>query len=457
VRAAARALAIASTFATAGCGDEAKSFAPADVRASTNPAVATLVDVQWTTPAPAIGYVGYGTTPSLGSVSAIEPTSTTQHKVSLFGLTPGTTYYYQVVVWQGHDAGESSVQTVTAGAVPASLPTFTTTGDVSENGMDELVLLPVTTSKPVVVVLSPKGQVLWYHEEDRPRTVTRARFSTDKTSVLYDAIDAGGDSEIVRVALDGSSQTAVPVKGLGNDFVQLTNGNGNFAALVADTRDSNGTMLRGDKIVEVTPSGTPTDIASIWSCFDPATAPGDGPAGEWTGASALVVDEGSSKMDESDDVFYVALRDLSTIVRIPRATGKCDSVIGKTMPTVTFADPADPFAHPGGFNVASTDLIVLDADGVNGSSRAIEYTLDLTANTATKSWSYTPTPAVHVTSLGHVSQLTQGRRLVNWSSAGRVDLAGKNGAQVWSLTGPAGATFGHHVRTDSLDDPSSKP
>ncbi len=456
MRAAARVLTLASTLATAGCGDEAKSFAPADVRAGANPAVATLVDVQWTTSAPAVGYVGYGTTPSLGSVSAIERTSTTQHKVSLFGLTPGTTYYYQVVIWQGHDAGESQVQSVTTGAVPTTLPTFTTTGDTSESGMDELVLMPVTTTKPLVVVVSPKGQVLWYHEEDRPRTVTRARFSSDKASVLYDAIDAGGDSEIVRVALDGSSQSAVPVKGLGNDFVQLTNGN--FAALAADTRDSNGMMLRGDKLVEVTPGGTATDVASIWNCFNPATAPGDGPAGEWTGASALVVDEGASKTDESDDVFYVALRDLSTIVRIPRATGKCDTVIGKTMPTVSFADPADAFAHPGGFNASSTDLAVLDADGAGaGTSRAIEYALDLTANTATKSWSYTPSPAVHVTSLGHVSQLTQGRRLVNWSTAGRLDLADKNGAQLWSLTGPAGATFGHHVRTDSLDDPSSKP
>lgn len=449
-----RAFALACTFALLGCGDEAKSFAPSNVQAAPNPAVATLTQISWNTSAPSIGYVNYGLTEDLGTTSAVEAESTTTHRLSLFGLTPNTRYYYQVVTWDGHNAGASPIQNVTTGATPGAVPTFSITGDTSEAGMDELLLLPVTAgANPVIVVVTPSGQVLWYHVEDRMRTVTRARFSKDQKSVLYGAIDAAGDSEIVRVALDGSSQSSVKVKDLGADFVELANGN--YAAIVAD---SHGTMLRGDKIVEVTPAGTSTDVISMWDCFDPATFPGDGTNGEWTGADALSVSEGSD--GEADDVFYLGLRALSTVVQVARGSGKCDWVLGAAAPTLAFATAADAFVHPGGLVLSGTSLLLLDADGAGTTtSRAMQYTLDLTAKTATKSWSYVPSSPMHVSSLGSVSALTGKRWLVNWSTAGKLELVDDMTPPrvLWSLTAPQSSTFGYHVRTDSIDAPENKP
>jgi hypothetical protein len=455
VNAVLRALALACTFLALGCGDDAKSFAPSGVQAAPNPNVATLTQISWTTTAPSIGYVSYGLTESLGTTSAVEAQSTTTHRVSLFGLTPNTRYYYQVVTWDGHDAGESPIQSVTTGATPSAVPTLSFTGDTSENGMDELLLLPVTAgSSSVVVVVTPSGQVLWYHVEDRMRSVTRARFSLDKTSVLYGAIDAGGDSEIVRVALDGSSQSSVKVKDLGPDFVELANGN--YAAIAFDARESGGKTLRGDKIVEVTATGTSTDVISMWDCFDPSKFPGDGTNGEWTGANALSVSEGAD--GEADDVFYLGLRDLNTVVQVARGSGKCDWVLGAAAPTLTFATPTDAFVHPGGLVLSGSSLLVLDADGSGANaSRAMQYTLDLDAKTATKSWSYVPASPIHVSSLGAVSALTGKRWLVNWSTNGKLELVDDMNRVLWALTAPQGSTLGYHVRADSIDAPENKP
>lgn len=454
-----RAIVLSCALAIVGCGDETDSFAPSGVRASVSSSIATVVNVEWTTTEPSIGYVSYGTTQSLGSNTPMETAPATQHRVSLVGVSPNTKYYYRVVTWQGRDAGASAVATVTTGALPSDLPTFSVMGDsTSDNGFNEVLLLPVMTAqKPLISVVAANGQVLWYYGEDKGRTVTRARFSVDRTSVLYNAIGNGTTttSEIVRVTLDGSNVSARAVPNLGRDFVELANGN--YVALESDVRPSGGAMLRGDKLVEIDAVGNSTTIVSLWDCFDPTKFPGDGANGDWTGAAALGFIDNDDK-DPSNDVFYLSLRNLNTVVRVARSTGKCDWVIGAAAPTITFAAGSSPFVHPAGVFASTSKLLVFDADGAGATtSRAIEYALDLTALTATQAWQYPSNPPVHVDTLGTVSSLTNDRRLVNWSSASKLEVVGASGDVRWSLHAPAGVTFGYHVRTTSLDQPVNKP
>ncbi len=456
---------LALPLVTVGCGDEPESFAPSNVRASANATVPTVVNIEWTTDKPSVGYVSYGTTSELGKSTTLETMATTKHTASLVGVSPSTKYYYRVFTWQDLDTGASPVASLTTNAAPSNLPVLTVTGDsASDNGFKELLLLPIIGQKPLVSVVASNGQLLWYYSEDKGRTVTRARFSVDGKSVLYNAIGNGtAPSEIVRVALDGSSVTSLGVPDLGRDFVQLANGD--YVALVNDVRPSGTTMLRGDKLVEFDATGAPRTIVSLWDCFDPTQYPGDGANGDWTGAVAISL-SGSDDSDLSNDVFYLSLRNLNSVVRVPRATGKCDAVIGAAGPTIPFAAGSSTFVHPGGIFGSAGKLEVLDSDGAGaGMSRALEYTLDATAATATESFRYTPSPPIHVDALGGVAALTGNRWLVNWSTAGKLEVVGlpadaalgKAPDVRWSLTAPAGTTFGYHVRTASLDAPINEP
>jgi hypothetical protein len=466
VRRASSAAALACTLVAAGCGDEPTSFAPTNVHASANSTIATVVNVDWTTAEPSIGYVSYGTTPNLGKTTAIESAKTTKHTAGLVGVSPNTTYYYRVLTWQGLDAGASPVATVTTGAAPSNLPVLTFAGDAtSVNGFNELLLLPVLGQKPLISVVTSSGQYLWYYAEDKGRTVTRARFSLDGKSVLYNAIGSGTTpSEIVRVALDGSSVSSIAVPDLGRDFVQVANGD--YVALVSDVRPSGTSMLRGDKLVAIDATGKLTTIISLWDCFDPAKYPGDGSNGDWTGAVAISISN-SDDTDLSNDVFYLSLRNLSSVVRVPRSSGKCEAVIGAAGATINFAAGSSTFVHPGGIFGGSTKLEVFDSDGAGANtSRALEYTIDPVALTATEAFRYTPNPPIHVDALGGVSALIGNRWLANWSTAGKIEVVGlPANAPVgtttpelrWSLTAPAGTTFGYHVRTPSLDPPINEP
>jgi hypothetical protein len=465
VRRASSAGALALLLVAAGCGDEPKSFAPSNVRAGASATIPSVINIEWTTAEPSIGYVSYGTSAELGKNTAMETVPTTKHRASLLGLSPNTKYYYRVLTWQDLDAGASPVGSLTSNAAPVNLPVLTVTGDTtSNNGFNELLLLPIVGQKPLVSVVASNGQLLWYYSEDKGRTVTRARFSVDGKSVLYNAIgNAATPSEIVKVALDGSSVSAVAVPDLGRDFVQLTNGD--YVALVNDVRASGTSMLRGDKLAEIDATGKITTIVSLWDCFDPTKYPGDASNGDWTGAIAISL-SGGEDADPSNDVFYLSLRNLSSVVRIARSSGKCDAVIGAAGATIGFAPGSSTFVHPGGLFGSAGKLDLLDADGAGpGVSRALEYTLDTTNGTATEAFRYTPSPPIHVDALGGVAALVGNRWLANWSTAGKIEVVGlPANAPVgmtpelrWSLTAPAGTTFGYHVRTPNLDQPVNEP
>jgi hypothetical protein len=56
----------------------------------------TTSQIVWTTNVAANSQVDYGTTLSYGASTPVDPTMVTNHQVTLSGLAPGTTYYYQV-------------------------------------------------------------------------------------------------------------------------------------------------------------------------------------------------------------------------------------------------------------------------------------------------------------------------------------------------------------------------
>ena len=101
-------------------------YAP-PVRGFINDVVANPEDttalITWSTTSPATSLVDYGLTPDLGSATALDLTSVTNHQVLVDGLTPGTTYYFAV---------ESIAETTN---LISPTFAFTTTNYVTTNAM----------------------------------------------------------------------------------------------------------------------------------------------------------------------------------------------------------------------------------------------------------------------------------------------------------------------------------
>lgn len=436
-------LAVAVSLLTAACSDSEAAARPSGVAAETSEEVSTVVKVTWKTDVASIAYVEYGLNEGLGFKTPLSPKQTREHSQVLFGLKADTEYFYRVVTWsEDGDAAASGIETFRTGDLPVGSPRLSVQGD----GHDQFTLVPVLGATTAVTILDGDGDIVWYHTDDRDLDFYRVRLSRDGESLLYNAASVSGDpadnSELVRVALDGSSTSSVPVPLLAHDFVELPNGT--LATIVVEYREFEGVQLRGDKIVEVTPDGQMATVWSAWDCFDPARWKGDDIEHGWTFANALDYDPG-------DDAYYLGMRNFSSITKIDRKSGECTWVLGLSASTFEFAEGSTQFLHQHQFEVRGDHILVMDNDGSPGNeSRVLEYELDFDAKVATQVWSYTATPTVYTFVLGEPNRFDDGSTFVNWSSAGQMERVDADGRSLWKLNSRAGTAFGFHTLARSL-------
>jgi hypothetical protein len=427
----------------AGCGgDESngESGDPSGVTAEVSEDITTVVNVSWTTSSETRGVVEYGPTEELGASTPIEADADTEHRVPLLGLKPETEYFYRVVL---EDERASSVSSIVTGRLPSDMPVLTG-GD--GGGNDLYTLVPMLGATTAVTMLDPDGDIVWYHKDDRALDFYRARLSVDGKSIVYNAGSVSGDpadnSELVRVSLDGSESTSIAVPLLAHDFVEHPDGT--FGAIVVEYRDYEGTELRGDKIVEVSPDGTQTTVFSTFDCFDPAVTMHDEVEHGWTFANAL-------DYDPEEDAYYLGMRNFSSIAKIDRQSGECEWVLGTygaladtcgAEACFTFASGAERFWHQHQFEIRGNRALVFDNDGsTEHESRVLEYELDFDTMVATEVWSYLADPVVFTFVLGEPARLENGDTFVNWSAAGQLERVSASGESLWKVNSEAGSIF----------------
>jgi len=296
----------------------------------------------------------------------------------------------------------------------------------------------------VPVLLSPEGEVTWYWPDESGLDVYRVLPSVDGESVLYNAASVSGDpsdaSQIVRVALDGSSSTTIDIPLLAHDFVEHPDGT--LAAIVVEYREVEGESIRGDQIVEIDGDGNTQIIWSAWDCLDPAENPGESTG--WTFANAL-------DFDPEAQEYTLGMRNQSSIVRIDRNTGACLWALGGTGGTLSMAPGSIAFLHQHQFVAEADRLLVFDNAGLAGTeSRVVEYAIDTVASTAQEEWSHSPDPAIFSFVLGDVDRLPGGDVLATWSVAGQIDRVTTDGENPWRLNSELGYAFGFNTVLDSL-------
>jgi len=437
------------TQSLAGCGSSEADQAtrPMNVQAEVSENIATVVLVRWTTDEPTRGYVQYGPTDAMTRRTPVEDEPAREHSRVLLGLTTESPCTFRVV--SSGDAGTdtapenmSAVERIETGPLPAGMPSLTLRG----GGHDGYILVPVLGTTTAILILNSDGKIVWYCTDDRDLDFYRARLSRDGKAVLYNAGSISGDpaddSELVRVSLDGSSTRSHAVPLLAHDFVEHTDGT--LAAIAVEYVDFEETSLRSDTIVEVDEDG---EIETVWHAtdfFDPAEVQGDDMEHGWTFANAL-------DYDESADAYYLGMRNLSSIVKIDRASGKCEWVLGGAASTFEFAAGSSRFLHQHQFDVHGNHILVMDNDGsLENESRVLEYELDFDAMVATEVWNYVADPRVYTFVLGEPTRLDDGDTFINWSAAGQMERVTPEGESIWQLNTNAGFAFGFHTLASSL-------
>lgn len=406
--------------------------------------VETVAEVTWTTRKEAGSYVRFG--PDLDMRLESPESNGTEHRAFLVGLTEDTEYNLQVVA----DDKTSEVITKKTGALPTYLPTFGLEGDAFETNIVAPYVIPADgTGGPMI--LDGSGNTLWYDLDTSGMYVPRARLAKDGSGVIYNVSDLNGNEDgtaLVWVGWDGTELRREEVPLLGHDFVEKDDG-----TIVALTFEFQGTV-KGNRLVEIAPDGSTTDVWNSWSCFDEDKHPTPEMEGTgWTFTNSL-------DYDPDTDTYYVGMRNFSSIAAVDGETGDCDWVFGNVAATMVDAAGVH-MRHQHQYEILPDSLLVFDNDGSGeGYSRVVEYAFD--GETAEAQWCYsTPDPddpeeSLYNVVLGDVHRTPEGDTNVTWATSSLVQRVDPAGELVGAVQGETGVVVGFTSFPDDLYNPSER-
>jgi hypothetical protein len=196
--------------------------------------------------------------------------------------------------------------------------------------------------------------------------------------------------------------------------------------------------VTGTDVEHVAGDGT---LLFHWSPFDHFAITDGQPADRigtsvnWTHGNALDFDV--------DGNLIVSFRNLGEITKIDVGSGAVIWRMGGRQNQFTFFDPSIPeFSGQHSARISGPgELMILDNLGIPGESRGERYTMDEAARTVRLARSYTSSPTVVTQIGGSVQSLPNGRTLVSYGTAGRVEEYDAAGRLMWSIYGNAGYVF----------------
>ncbi len=412
--------------------------------------IATVIRVSWQAPEATRTWVRY--TDSLGLQRDVPMDSL--GGVSLRGLQPDAAVPYRLVAEIDGALYCTDTLQATTGALPGGLPELVLSGDPDAVSPAFMAITILTPDKRFAVVVDTLGQIVWAWEPPaeiaHTQPIFRAAFSLDGEAILVNTQGSPGDpGALWRVPWSGADIQTHLFENIHRDFVELPDGG--LAFLGWESRSTEGgELLRGDVVFELSPAG---DLTQTWNVFDDfphdlgTTTPLgyiDGPGvREWTHANAL-------SYDSSTGAYLIGLPELTengsslppgSLISVDRDSRALNWELSYQRGDFDLDSP-DLIEAPHSLQRVEGGLLVFNRGGPQSCSRANEIALDFEAGEATSVWSSLSDQCVHTTFLGEAHRLPDGDTILQYSSAGQLDLAGEDGTAKWRLQADLGAGFG---------------
>lgn len=378
--------------------------------------IATVVTVTWE-PADAEGVVVWHDHIAVPGANG---------RAVLYGLAPDTDVDFHVVT----DRWVSEEHEIRTGSLPAGFPEVTLSEDADLGAPYVLGSWMEGASSGIgLFVLDAAGAVVWYWLPTWG-VVPAAHLSRTGRDVLYleSSYDGMADARAVRVSLDGTTRTVIPLPYAHHDIIEIDVPGVQFATIVGELRDIDGQAVVGDGIVEVLDDGT---HRQVWSAFDHFEV---GPdvgwdfldyafGADWVHANGLIY-------DATDDAYYISLFMLRSVVKVDRATGETLWVFDGSGESFAFTND-DGFGPQHAPEIVDGEVLFFDNSYGTGVSRLVRYALDHEAGTATRTWEWEHPDARYTFVLGDVDTREGGGHLSSWGSYGEIVATDATDAVQW--------------------------
>lgn len=462
-------VALAGTLA--GCGSDSNPVKPTTTRVDGFSVAANPNDVlsalaSFTATGADSARIVYWADSAPGGATPFAPPDS-QNRIAVLGLRPQTTYHLTVEARAKGQPFTSDTTTFTTGTLPSFLQQVSMQSSAPMSG-GYIVTAVGDSSSSFIVALDSAGRVAWYHEFDEgvPVVETKQQTNGDFTAFVgashgsapvpgrYVELSPAGD--VVRTFTAQDSAYMDP-----HELWVMTNGGAydgavylTYTARHLDLSAQGGpsdTLVTGHQIVREDASGAKHIVFDAWDHF----APGDNVEPI---ANESDFDHPNSLDFDADGNYIVSWRNFDAITKIDASSGQILWTFGGAHSDFTLS--GDPL---GGTSVQHCvrrlddgNLLIFD-NGTRHSpqeSRAVEYSLDPSAKTATMVWQYTHAPSKYVMFTGSVQRLTNGDTFIGWTwgSPLYATEVGPSGNVVWegTLQTPSNAASYRFTKIASL-------
>ena len=314
------------------------------------------------------------------------------------------------------------------------------------------------------VILDTGGQPVWVSEDSDTSAVVRLH--EDRVWTMRSAIDEHSEATMVGQAFDLTNNQEFSVTGSRWSFdihnpspagfdedtlwTALAWGSQEFE-YEGETR-----KMIGDRIIEFDPV---TEVTEVWSAFDSFTPD---LSREWPTDSGFYPDAtgedwshvNSLSFHQEEDAYFVTSDGLEAVIRVDRATGEADWVLGDSTGDFEVIGDQRLVHDPHSAQWLGEDRLLLFNRRTESSDTRCatvdEIALDFDAGTAELVGSYGGEECLTVAFLGEVYEDDDGLRWITYGSAGRFEVLDTDGTLISQAQLDLGAGFGFHSVYESL-------
>lgn len=412
------------------------------VEATLSDVMVTVVEVEWSTSAPATAIIEFGPDETYGLATRVSAAPAERHAASLLGLHPDTVYHYRVVATVDGETERGEDHTIETGSLPAHVPTFEILdGDDAWDGYIAASYIDMTAPNSGAVILDSSAEVVWYRQLPSG-SCTYAELADDGTRILLRLDGLAGDSRVFSVSFDGREVEVFDTPDGHHALAQVPGIE--FAYIASELGMVDGEQVAGDTIVELATDGSSRVVWNAWEQLEVERHEGwdqvEGFA-DWTHANGL-------SYDAEDDAYYLSLYWLATVLKIDRTTGETLWMLGGSHSDFSF-EGVEPFGHAHAPEPTAKGLILFD-NQAEGGSAVHEYALNETAWTATLAWSFQSPEGRSAVVLGDVDRFADGSILTGWGDIAEVRAVDADGATRWWAATDPGFVIGQVSRVPTL-------
>ncbi|MBM4389648.1 MAG: aryl-sulfate sulfotransferase [Deltaproteobacteria bacterium] len=436
---------------TLGCepGDDTASV-DFEAEASISDAMPTAMTVRWSTDVPGTSRVEWGTGNHYGERVELAGTRT-EHAVAVAGMPGGTAIHWRAISEIDGETVSSGDRVIRTGSMPNDLPVLSVESAEPVGAGRGFVLTNTVGSDTSVILYDRKGNPTWWQRDDNANFMpTQVALSRDGRGILYSSASYDREEElgaIYRVAWTGELLETTVTPNAHHDF--LEHEDGTLAYCMMDVREVDGRSIVGDAIVEIPPGGdAATDAVVVWTAWDslPMTANEVDDSGYYSFGLDWIHCNGLS-YNADEGAYFMSSYALKTVMRIDRERGELEWMLGGEASDFELSR-AEAFSRAHSPTYRDGTLWIFDNGGQGSASpsRAVAYTLDLSAMTAEQTWSFDADGAYSSVILGDVELVDDGF-LVAWGLGGAWQDLDAEGRATWTGSASIGvaAGFAAHV------------